>query len=46
MAINKTYEELVESAKPKRTTDDCYTVRQIRRKALEEYAKRNNLTHH
>ena len=25
MAINKTYEELVESAKPKLTTDDCYT---------------------
>ena len=25
MAINKTYEELVESAKSKLTTDDCYT---------------------
>ena len=25
MAINKTYEELVKSAKPKLTTDDCYT---------------------
>lgn len=25
MAINKTYEELVESAKQKLTTDDCYT---------------------
>lgn len=25
MAINKTYEELVESAKTKLTTDDCYT---------------------
>lgn len=25
MAINKTYDELVESAKTKLTTDDCYT---------------------
>ena len=29
MAINKTYEELVESAKPKLTTDDCYTPENI-----------------
>ena len=29
MANNKTYEELVESAKPKLTTDDCYTPENI-----------------
>ena len=29
MAINKTYEELVESAKQKLTTDDCYTPENI-----------------
>ena len=29
MALNKTYEELVESAKQKLTTDDCYTPENI-----------------
>ena len=43
MARNKTYEELVESAKPKRTTDDCYTPGNIYEVVRDYVANRYNL---
>lgn len=43
MAINKTYEELVESAKPKLTTDDCYTPDNIYSVVREYVAERYGL---
>ena len=43
MAINKTYEELVESAKPKRTTDDCYTPENIYEVVRDYVANRYGL---
>lgn len=43
MAINKTYEELVESAKPKRTTDDCYTPGNIYEVVRDYVANRYDL---
>ena len=43
MAINKTYEELVESAKPKLTTDDCYTPENIYSVVRDYVAERYGL---
>lgn len=43
MAINKTYEELVESAKPKLTTDDCYTPENIYNVVRDYVAERYGL---
>lgn len=43
MAINKTYEELVESAKPKLTTDDCYTPDNIYSVVRDYVAERYGL---
>ena len=43
MAINKTYEELVESAKQKLTTDDCYTPDNIYRVVRDYVAERYGL---
>lgn len=40
MAINKTYEELVESGKQKLTTDDCYTPDNIYSVVLDYVAER------
>lgn len=40
MARNKTYEELVESATPKRTTDDCYTHENIYNVVCDYVAER------
>lgn len=44
MAINKTYEELVESAKPKKTTDDCYTPDNIYEVVAEYVAERYGIS--
>ena len=43
MAINKTYQELVESAKPKLTTDDCYTPENIYNVVRDYVAERYGL---
>lgn len=43
MAINKTYEELVESAKPKLTTDDCYTPENVYSVVRDYVAERYGL---
>ena len=43
MAINKTYEKLVESAKPKLTTDDCYTPDNIYSVVRDYVAERYGL---
>ena len=43
MAISKTYEELVESAKPKLTTDDCYTPENIYSVVRDYVAERYGL---
>lgn len=46
MAINKTYEELVESAKPKLTTDDCYTPENVYSVIRDYVAEMNYLANY